>query len=154
MTVRAKTRGMPDVAEPCERHLLCPSAQPQTPGAVAIGVVDHSQDSPEVGYLESPVPVTEDLLRLTGTVRPTEIFRFAAPCQTSACSHWSGRDCTLVGRIVKLIPPASLKLPTCRVRPECRWYAQSGRSACVRCPSVVTQNEDPDDAMREAATPG
>jgi hypothetical protein len=140
-------------ASPGRRDLLCPSAQPNMHGALAIGVVDHRRDPPEISYLEAPQPVTDDLLRMVEPIRPTEIFRFAAPCQTSACSHWSGSDCQLIDRVVKLIPVASLHLPTCRIRPECRWYAQAGRSACVRCSRVVTQNEDPDEAMRGAASP-
>jgi len=133
--------------------LLCPSAQPTMESAVAIGVVDRDGGEPEVAYLEKPLPVNDDLLALAGPVRPTEVFRFAAPCQTSACSHWNGEDCKLVDRIVDIIPPASLLLPTCRIRPECRWFAQAGRAACTRCPRVVTQNEWPSDEMRLAATP-
>ena len=132
---------------------LCPSAQPDMAGAVAIGVVDHSGEQPSTQYLEQPLPVTEELLALASPVRPTEVFRFAAPCQTSACSHWDGSDCQLVTRIVDLIPAASLLLPTCRIRADCRWFAQAGREACRRCPHVVTQNEHPSRAMRRAATP-
>jgi hypothetical protein len=133
--------------------LLCPSAQPTMRSAVAIGVIDRDAAEPEVAYLEQPLPVTDELLAMVEPVRPTEVFRFAAPCQTSACSHWSGQDCKLVDRIVDLIPPASLLLPTCRIRPECRWFSQAGRAACTRCPRVVTQNEWPSEEMREAAMP-
>ncbi len=139
--------------EPAERALLCPSAQPTMAGAVAIGVVDHTGKRPEVAYLEQPLPVDDALLAMAAPIRPTEVFRFAAPCQTSACSHWSGEECKLVDRIVDLIPVASLLLPTCRIRPECRWFSQEGRAACTRCPHVVTQNERPTRAMRIAATP-
>ena len=133
--------------------LLCPSAQPDTAAAVVLGVVDHEASPPEVQYLDSPMPVTPELLALAGPVRPTEVFRFAASCQQGACSHWSGHDCSLVTRIVKLVPAASLALPPCRIRTDCRWFHQLGREACRRCPSVVTQNQEPSDAMREAATP-
>jgi len=133
--------------------LLCPSAQPDMEGARAIGLVDHTGEAPEVSYLEQPVPVSEELLALAHPVKPTELFRFAAPCQTSACSHWDGADCNLVERIVKLLPASSLVLPKCHIRTDCRWYQQEGRAACARCPHVVTQNEDPSVAMREAATP-
>lgn len=133
--------------------LLCPSAQPGMKGARAIGLVDHEAETPEVVYLEQPVSVTAELLEMTGTVAATELFRFAAPCQTSVCSHWDGAECKLVDRIVKLLPVASLVLPKCHIRDECRWYQQEGRNACSRCPRVITQNEDPSPAMREAATP-
>jgi len=132
---------------------LCPSAQPDMDGARAIGLVDHQADVPEVAYLEQPVPVTPELLAMAGPVAPTELFRFAAPCQTSACSHWNGRDCKLVERIVKLLPATSLVLPSCHVRNDCRWYQQEGRAACSRCARVVTQNREPSATMREAAAP-
>ncbi len=135
------------------KTLTCPSAQPEMAGAVAFGVIDHTADEPHVRYLERPLPVDAELLAMSAPLRPTEIFRFTAPCQTSSCSHWDGADCKLVDRIVDLIPMASLVMPSCRIRPDCRWHAQVGRSACLRCPHVVTQNERPSDEMREAATP-
>ncbi|MCC7539349.1 MAG: hypothetical protein IT379_24205 [Deltaproteobacteria bacterium] len=132
---------------------MCPSAQPTLAGAVLVGVVDHASGEPELAYLEEPIPVTEELLALTSPVRPTEVFRFAAPCQQGVCAHWSGSDCRLVERIVDLLPATALTLPRCAIRGECRWFAQSGGAACRRCPQVVTQNEQPSDEMREAATP-
>jgi hypothetical protein len=126
---------------------------PQAEGAVAFGVVDHTLPVPEVAYLESLVPVDPDLLAMAQPLRPTEIFRFTAPCQMEACSHWSGEECKLAERVVRLVPAVTASLPRCHIRARCRWYAQVGRIACGRCPTVVTQNEAPSDAMREAATP-
>src|SRR5438128_558148 len=120
----------------CSGALFCPSAQPDMEGAVAFGVVCHDRQEPQVAYLERPIPVTEELVALSAPVRPTEVFRFAAPCQTTRCSHWDGRDCQLVERIVALLPVSVLSLPSCTVRAGCRWYAQRGRAACVRCPQV------------------
>lgn len=135
------------------RALLCPSAQPDIPGAVAFGLVDHEAEPPEVRYLERPVAADAELLAMAEPLRPTEVFRFAAECQTTACSHWSGTACQLVDRVVSLIPARSLVLPTCRVRADCRWYAQRARAACVACPAIVTQDEDPTDETRRAAEP-
>jgi hypothetical protein len=133
--------------------LLCPSAQPTVNGAVAIGVVEYAERRAEIAYLERPLPASPGLLRLAEPVRPTEIFRFAAPCQQSACEHWSGADCKLIRRIVQFVPPVSESLPRCHIRTQCRWYAEQGRPACLRCPSVVTQDEAPTPAMRHAALP-
>lgn len=142
------------IAEPAAAPaLMCPSAQPDTASAVVLGVVDHAASPPEVQYLDAPLPVTPELLALAEPVRPTEVFRFAAACQEGACSHWSGHDCSLVTRIVQLVPAASLALPPCRIRSDCRWFHQMGREACRRCPAVVTRNEAPSEAMREAAVP-
>lgn len=147
---------MADVKLDCassQSSCLCPSAQPNMNGALAIGVIDHCGESPEVAYLERPLPVSRELLKMSRPLRPTEIFRFAAPCQERACSHWTGNECKLVKRIVRLLPEVSSTLPKCHVRSTCRWYAQEGRSACSRCPQVVTQNERPSRTMREAALP-
>jgi hypothetical protein len=132
---------------------LCPSAQPDIAGAIAIGVVDHGSAVPEVAYLDSPLPVSADLLDAAAPLKPTEIFRFAGQCQQDACSHWNGARCKLAQRIVQGLPAVVDALPQCHVRRDCRWYAQEGSAACYRCPQVVTQNEDPSDAMREAALP-
>lgn len=134
-------------------ELLCPSAQPGSAGAVALGVVDHAGDAPEVAHLDEPVPVSAALLEMAAPLRPTEVFRFAARCEQSACRHWSGSACRLAERIVERLPPVSDALPPCRVRAGCRWFAEQGRAACLRCPQAVTQNEAPTAAMREAATP-
>jgi hypothetical protein len=133
--------------------LACPSAPADIPGAVAFGVIDHTSSPAEVMYLEEALPVTDELLALAAPLEPREIFRFGAPCQTSRCSHWSGHECNLVNRIVDLVPAASIATPPCTLRASCRWYAQAGRSACLRCVHVVTKDEQPDDAMRTAASP-
>jgi hypothetical protein len=157
---RTAPRGAPDLAvgepskeAPAASAMLCPSAQPDLSGARAIGVIDHDRDEPLLAFLEEPLPVTDDLLALASPLRPTQVFRFAAACQGDACSHWNGTDCKLVDRIVELLPVSSLTLPSCRIRPECRWYAQRGRAACTRCPQIVTQNEQPSDEMKLAAEP-
>ena len=117
------------------------------------GLVDHARIPPAVRYLEAPAPVTPDLLALSAPLRPTEIFRFAAPCQGGRCCHWSGSDCRLVTRIVELLPEADASLPHCGIRGACRWFEQGGAGACARCAGIVTQNEDPSDSMRLAAAP-
>jgi len=138
---------------PHARELQCPSAQPEMAGATAFGIIDHSDEIPLLDYLDQPTPASQELLDLARPLRPTQIFRFAAPCQGDRCGHWSGAACTLVDRITELLPVVSLTLPPCRIRSDCRWFAQRGRNACVRCPQVVTQNEQPTEQMIVAATP-
>lgn len=146
-----RSRPLPIIPSPPD-SLQCPSSQPESPGAVAFGLVDHGEETPLVSFLDQIVPVTPELLELAAPVRPTEMFRFAAPCQGQRCSHWSGTECTLVDRIVQLLPAVST-IPPCRLRSECRWFVQHGREACARCPQVVTQNEQPTELMVRAATP-
>lgn len=135
------------------RELQCPSAQPEMAGARAFGVIDYAGDEPQLGFLDQVAPVSPELLELASPLRPTQVFRFAAACQGEHCGHWDGAACTLVDRIIELLPAASLTLPPCRIRSECRWFAQRGRQACLRCPQVVTQNEQPTEQMVIAATP-
>ena len=132
---------------------LCPSAQPEMEGCVLFGVVGGTVEEPRVGYLEEPRPVTPELLSLSGLVKPTEVFRFAAPCAERACRHFDGSDCRLVTKIVARTPAVVGILPACRLRPRCRWWVQEGGAACTRCPIIVTENYQPSAELRQAADP-
>jgi hypothetical protein len=133
--------------------VLCPSAQPEIPGSVAFGVISGTAEDPQVTWIERPVPVTQELLALTGSVPPTQVLRFAAACQEKACSHFDGKDCRLARRLVQLVPAVVESLPPCRIRPDCRWFRQEGGAACRRCPQIVTYCVNPSDALGRAATP-
>ncbi len=142
-------------AEPRSRGEVpfCPSAQPGQKGAFAFGVVGGTVGERRVGYLEDRVPVTDELLALSGPVKPTEVFRFAAPCSGSRCSHFDGSDCRLVTKLVQLMPPVSKALPACQLRPDCRWWKQEGKTACFRCPAIVTDCYNPTEGQKLAANP-
>jgi hypothetical protein len=135
------------------KHLLCPSALPEMPEGRLFGVMGGSATEPRLMYLDEPAPVTESLLSLAGPVKPTEVFRLAAPCVESKCCHFDGQDCRLVTRIVQILPAVVDSLPACVIRKECRWFQQEGRPACMRCPQVVTLNCAASDDMVRAATP-
>lgn len=135
------------------RPVLCPSAQPEMAGSVAFGVVAGTAEQPRIAWIERPIPVTPDLLALTGPLPPTQVLRIAAPCQESACCHFDGTDCRLATRLVQLMPAVVDNLPACRIRPDCRWFLQEGRAACMRCPQVVTYSVDPTPELSLAATP-
>jgi hypothetical protein len=122
-------------------------------GSVAFGVVGGTAEQPRVSWIEKPVPVTEDLLALTGPVPPTRVLRLAAPCQENACCHFDGADCRLATKLVQLIPPVTESLPPCRIRPDCRWFVQEGRAACTVCPQIVTYSINPSEELTQAATP-
>jgi hypothetical protein len=118
---------------------LCPSAQPEMAGVVAFGVVQGTPEQPHLVQIEKPVAVTADLLQLAGPVKPTQVFRFAAPCAGGACKHFDGRDCALVQRVVQILPAVSEDIPRCTIRADCQWWRQEGKAACLRCPQVVTE---------------
>ena len=135
------------------RPVLCPSAQPGLAGSMAFGVVGGTADNPRVTWIEKPVPITEELLALTGLVPPTQVLRIAAACQEGACSHFDGADCRLATKLVQLLPTVTGGLPPCRIRPDCRWFLQEGKAACQRCPQIVTYSVDPTPELSRAATP-
>jgi len=123
-------------------------------GVVVFGVVGGTASEPRVGYLTERLPVTPELLALTGEVRPAEVFRFGAPCAGKGCRHFDGSDCRLASKLVQLTPSMTdASLPACALRPDCRWWRQEGKAACMRCPQVVTVNYVPSDEMRLAADP-
>lgn len=122
-------------------------------GAEVFGIVNRTGEESRVAWLEKPVPVTADLLALTGPVPPARVLRIAAPCQESACCHFDGADCRLASRLVQLLPAVVEALPPCLIRPDCRWFRQEGRSACARCPQIVTDSANPTLELSIAATP-
>jgi hypothetical protein len=134
-----------------EEHLYCPSAQPNMPGSRVLGVVSGTPDAYEVAYLNEFLPVSDEILALAGEVKPTQVLRFAAPCQEKKCCHFDGKDCRLVTRIVNILPAGTEGLPACLIRATCRWYQQEGKAACFRCPQVVTYLAEPSESMRLAA---
>jgi hypothetical protein len=121
------------------RRFVCPSAQPDMESPVAFGVIVGSPEEPRLAHLEVPLPVTAELLALSGPVKPTEVFRFAAPCAQDACKHFDGQDCRLVQRVVQILPRVTTDIPPCMIRPNCLWWQQEGKAACLRCPQIVTE---------------
>ena len=138
-------------SEDSASSILCPSAQPEMAGSVAFGVVCGTADAPRSIPLSQPQPVTPELLALSGPVKPTEVFRFAAACAGHSCQHFDGSLCRLAGRIVEKLAPVVASLPFCRLRPHCRWWLQEGRAACVRCPQIVTEQCSSSELMRHVA---
>lgn len=137
------------------RQTMCPSAQPDWEGSRVIGVVGGTPDEPQVAYLAEPTPVTDELLALARPVTPTEVFRIAAPCANTGCGHFSKEQstCKLAEKIVRWAPVVVEKLPACSIRPDCRWWQQEGRAACMRCPQVVTDRFKAPEALAKAADP-
>jgi hypothetical protein len=136
---------------PADEALLCPSAQPEMPDARILGVVSAGADGPLVTYLSEHVAATPELLAQAAPAAAGEVFRLAARCETSRCTHFDGQQCRLATRIVEMLPEVAANLPPCIIRGSCRWYRQEGRAACARCPQVVTRNDDPDERLKLVA---
>ena len=109
-------------------------------GSAVLGVVGGTVDEPRLAYLEALQPITNELLALSGPVKPTEVFRFAAPCAGRGCKHFDGQNCQLATRVTRSLPQVVERLPRCDLRPRCRWWKQEGKAACMRCPQIVTES--------------
>lgn len=151
---RIDQAGSAVVAQPHDTaELLCPSAQPDMPHSVIFGVVGGTVDHPSVFYLSDPQPVTDRLLDLSGPVKPTELFRFAAPCAATRCQQYDGATCQLVDRLVQLVPTATDRLPRCRLRPRCRWGMSRGGQPACGAPSSSLRTTRQLTQIRAAADP-
>jgi hypothetical protein len=106
-----------------------------------------------VAYLSQTMPVPEDVAALTAPVPPNAVLRTAAPCAGSGCRHFSGHNCTLIERIAAALDPVVDRPPACAIRGTCRWWAEQGRAACVRCPQIVTDRDAPSEAYALAMMP-
>jgi hypothetical protein len=120
---------------------LCPSAQPDMAGAVAFGVIGGTAEEPVASYLKETIPVTPELLQLAHPVKPTEVFRFAAPCAESGCQHFSGEDCRLAQKIAADVPTGFQKLPRLLPLParSDRASLRRARAASSRRPALAAE---------------
>src|SRR5579871_3123332 len=87
-------------------ELLCPSSRGTLEDSVLIGVVTAHTDGPRVIPTERAIPVTPDILAMAEPVGPSEVFRFASPCQSARCPHFQNEACQLAVRSVKLLEAA------------------------------------------------
>lgn len=142
---------MRDCSEP---PLRCPSAQPDMADAQILGVIRADTAEPRLAYLNERVAATAELMAAAAPALPGEVFRLAAKCEESKCTHFHAGACRLASRIVDMLPEVTDSLPPCVIRKSCRWFHQEGRAACLRCPQIVTASWQPDDlTQRVAAAP-
>jgi hypothetical protein len=123
--------------------LLCPSSTGTLEDTVLIGVVTEQAEGPRVVPTDHAMPVTADILRMAEPVNPSEVFRFASPCQGCKCPHFKNEACQLAVRSVDLLEAVVDVLPKCSIRPHCRWFRQEGPAICKRCPQVITDQYNP-----------
>ena len=116
-----------------------------------LGVVSRDADEPRLAYLDEPVAVTPEIVALAAPVAVSQVFRLSARCEEARCTHFDGTRCQLAVRIAQLLPEVVDSLPACSIRPECRWFRQEGRAACLRCPQIVTGNCEADERLRQVA---
>ncbi|HEV3042215.1 MAG TPA: hypothetical protein VHA33_30930 [Candidatus Angelobacter sp.] len=132
-----------EIASEKDKPLLCPSAQPDMEGSRIIGVVAGAAPAGHIAYLSEHLAVTDELLVSAAPAKPTDIFRFAAPCEEIACRHFDGTNCHLATRLVQIHPAVTDTLPSCLIRLKCRWFEQEGKPACMRCPQAAIESYAP-----------
>lgn len=125
---------------PSGAPLTCPSARAE-PGNLLYGrVVDG-----RIERLGTPLAVDAGFVAAVAANGPPEQrFRFAGACQEGRCAQWTGTGCGVIDRVLdELAPSGPAPLPRCAFRSSCRWFAQSGPTACPACTLVVTDRRQP-----------
>lgn len=133
--------------------LSCPSGQPGMEDVRIFGVLGGTAQAPRVGYLKREAEVTTQMLQGLGGIDPAHVFRFSAKCEESRCAQFANGRCGLGKRIAEQLAPVVDALPSCQIRPTCRWHHEEGNAACFRCPQVVTLVEAGEGALARAAVP-
>ncbi len=122
-------------------QLLCPSFTPRNPGDGSIfGIVVDDIRSPRLIQLPTLIPITRKAFDLAAPFQPSEIFRIAAPCIGGQCKNFGESLCHL-GKAVATESEPQTELPTCVIRPSCRWWHENGPDACWGCLRVVTNTQ-------------
>jgi len=134
-----------------EQLRKCPSAQPGMGDVQILGVISRDAEEPRLAYLDEAIPATPGTLELAAPLDASQVFRLSARCEEKKCTHFDGIDCQLAVRIAKMLPEVVEHLPACNIRPDCRWFRQEGRAACLRCPQIVTGTHEADELLQEVA---
>jgi hypothetical protein len=124
-----------------EQPLKCPSAQPGMGDVQILGVISRDAEEPRLAYLDEAMPAAPETLELAAPLDVSQVFRLSA-----RCSH-----CQLAVRIARMLPEVVDHLPACNIRPDCRWFRQEGRAACVRCPQIMTGMNEADERWQAVA---
>ena len=123
---------------PKDAPILCPSGTCK-PGSSLIGIVGSDG---RVSLLEEPIPVDDNFVSMARLGRtPEKRFRFSTPCIEKGCQQWKNVRCGISDKAISVIGTrlsAQDDLPKCGIRASCRWFRQSGASACAVCPEVRT----------------
>ncbi|HEY9024557.1 MAG TPA: hypothetical protein VIP05_09660 [Burkholderiaceae bacterium] len=137
------------------RDFDCPSAQPDMAGARPFGVVSGTVTEARVAFFKKDALENFDWRERFEASEATQLFRFAARCEKSACGHYDGGEhrCSLGRRVATALPEVVDALPPCLVRGTCRWHAEQGPAVCLRCPQVVTMIPAGDGPLQAIARP-
>lgn len=119
--------------------------------ARVIGVVSGTPEAPRIAYLKAEAVFDASAVPPLEGLSAVEVFRFAARCEEHRCAQFADGRCSLGQRLVDGVDPVVDSLPSCTIRDSCRWFAEQGRPACLRCPQVVTLIPRGTDRLSRAA---
>lgn len=121
-----------------DKDYTCPSAPASDPDNHVFGVVLGEAAEPRVAYLAKGVGVDAKRAIDRLDVDPGHVFRFAGKCASSGCAQWKDGGCRLGRDVAAMLEPVVDTAPACTIRSTCRWFAENGVHACLRCPQVTT----------------
>jgi len=119
------------------KTILCPSSKCEE-GALLLGIVNGNG---QINLLTEKKIIDKKFVQIAESGRdPHTRFRFGNKCHKSGCSQWTGERCGVIDKLMDITKDLKLAelLPECAIRPQCRWYDQSGAEACKICPYVIT----------------
>jgi hypothetical protein len=126
-----------------QETILCPSSRCED-GALLLGII---LPDGRVAFASERVEINQEFVDLANNGRSPEArFRFAGRCVQKGCKQWTGARCGVIDRVVEVLDTQELEsepLPECSIRPQCRWFYQSGAKACSACPEVITDSRGP-----------
>jgi hypothetical protein len=96
-----------------------------------------------VAYVSPPIQVDQAVLNVVNATDGTaeQRFRFASPCVEERCAQWANGKCGVIDPALStpITVDDDSSLPACGIRKTCRWFRQSGSSACKVCPLIITK---------------
>ena len=126
---------VPDIRD----RLICPSAVAHE-GAWIIG---HRDEDRSMVFLDDPLPVTAEFIAKNNATDAPPLeknYRFASRCLEASCNNWSNGACGLIERLTEFqVRAPEPTIVECSIRPNCRWFRQSGPAACSVCSRVSTR---------------
>ena len=133
-----------------KQAILCPSWECER-GATLLGIVlaDGS-----IAFAKDRIVIDDRFVGIARQGRsPEKRFRFSSSCRQGGCIQWKDSRCQVIDRVMLgQSPGARDMIPECTIRPQCRWHLQSGDTACLVCPEVVTDMRQMSDASANAGT--
>ncbi len=119
--------------------LLCPSA-PCDSGVLLVGI---ALKNGRIAYAAERLELSDEFVAVAQqTGAPETMFRFASPCRKNGCGQWKEDRCSVIDVVLTANEHLAVsgELPNCSIRPHCRWYGQTGASACAVCSSLITDS--------------